>query len=267
MKHVLSVQDLSCMGRCSLTVALPTLSAMGCRCSVLPTALLSTHTGFPAPHRRSLTEDIHQICKHWQTTAVQFDAIGVGYLADPEQAQAVAQVLDAFPALTVVDPVMGDHGQLYKRITPDHVAAMAQLCKKGNILLPNVTEAALLTGLEYRETPDAGYLQELTAAMGDFGADAVVITGVSGKNGTIGFYGSDRGQAFSYETKSVPMQSHGTGDLFAAVVLGGMMTGRNVFESARLAAGFVEQVLHATKAPSPHGAEFESQLPWLIQQQ
>ena len=266
MKHVLSIQDLSCLGRCSLTVALPVLSAMGCRCSVLPTTLLSTHTGFPKPYRKSLTEDVDRIGRHWEDLQVSFDAIGVGYLADPEQTMAVERVLETFPALTVVDPVMGDHGKLYSAITPDHIAAMKCLCRKGDVLLPNVTEAALLTGLPYREQTDESYLRELTDGMLSYGARAVVITGVSGRHGTVGFYGSDQDKVFSYTTSTVPVSSHGTGDLFAAVVLGGLMDGRSVEASARLAAGFVERVLQNTPAASAHGAEFETQLPWLMHQ-
>ncbi len=266
MKHVLSIQDLSCLGRCSLTVALPTLSAMGCRCSVLPTAVLSTHTGFPTPYRRGLTEDLTAICSHWKAVGVSFDAIGVGYLADPRQAEAVMEVLDAFPSLTVVDPVMGDHGKLYSSMTPEHVQAMGNLCKKGEILLPNVTEAAMLTGLPYRENADSAYLRELTAGMLSFGARGVVITGVSGKQGTIGFYGSYRGEDFSYTAQKIQRQSHGTGDLFAAAFLGGLMAEKTVYDSAVLAASFVERTLNATETVSPHGAAFESQLPWLTGQ-
>lgn len=263
MKHVLSIQDLSCTGRCSLTVALPILSAMGCRCTVLPTTVLSSHTGFPAPHRRGLTEHIAPICDHWRSLDISFDAIGVGYLADPQQAEAVEQVLDTFPALTVVDPAMGDHGMLYGSITPDQVRAMAQLCRKGNVLLPNVTEAAFLTGLDYRETADKTYLAELTAGMLNFGAEAVVITGVSGKNGTVGFCGQAGSEGFFYEAPCIQRQFHGTGDMFAAVLLGGLMADKDVHTAAKLAAGFVERTLSQSGAPTPHGAEFETQLPWL----
>ena len=266
MKHVLSIQDLSCTGRCSLTVALPILSAMGCRCTVLPTTVLSSHTGFPDPHRRGLTEHIAPIVRHWKSLDMKFDAIGVGYLADPQQAEAVEQVIDTFPALTVVDPAMGDHGRLYSSITPEHVQAMAGLCRKGNMLLPNVTEAALLTGIPYRETPDAGYLKELTAGMLGFGADAVVITGVSGRRGTIGFCGEAGGEAFSYEAPCIQSQFHGTGDMFAAVLLGAMMAGKPVQAAAALAAGFVERTLANSGEPTPHGAKFETQLPWLWEQ-
>lgn len=266
MKHVLSIQDLSCTGRCSLTVALPILSAMGCRCTVLPTTVLSSHTGFPDPHRRGLTEHIAPIARHWKDLCMEFDAIGVGYLADPQQAEAVAQVLSAFPALTVVDPAMGDHGKLYRSITREQVQAMAQLCKKGNVLLPNVTEAAFLTGLPYRDAPDRAYLRELTAGMLSFGADAVVITGVSGKNGTIGFCGMADREEFFYEAPCIQSQFHGTGDMFAAVLLGGLMAGKTVKAAATLAAGFVERTLACSGDPTPHGAEFEPQLPWLWEQ-
>lgn len=266
MKHVLSIQDLSCAGRCSLTVALPVLSAMGCRCSVLPTTILSTHTGFPAPYRKSMTEDILRVANHWSSLDMQFDAIGVGYLADPAQFEAVISVLEQFPAYKVVDPVMGDHGKLYSSITPEHIEGMKLLCAKGNLLLPNVTEAAFLTGLPYREQADAVYLQELCRGMLDFGAQAVVLTGVSGKTGRIGFYGRESAGDFSYEAPCIPASFHGTGDLFAAVVLGGQMMGKSLQKSAELAAGFVERVLTHSGTPTPHGVCFEEQLPWLWKQ-
>ncbi len=266
MKHVLSIQDLSCTGRCSLTVALPILSAMGCRCTVLPTTVLSSHTGFPDPYRRSMTGDMVPVADHWKQLNMHFDAIGVGYLADPMQAEAVEKVLQTFPALTVVDPAMGDHGRLYSSITSDQVQAMAKLCRRGNVLLPNVTEAAYLTGLPYREQADKAYFRELTEGMLEFGAEAVVITGVSGKTGTIGFCGSSAGQEFFYQTPCVKKQFHGTGDMFAAVLLGGLMAGKTTKSAAELAAGFVERTLEGSPEPTPHGAEFELQLPWLWQQ-
>ena len=157
MKRVLSIQDLSCVGRCSLTVALPVLSAMGCQAVPLPTALLSTHTAFPAPHRKALTGDLLPMADHWQAQQVTFDAITVGYLAGPEQVQAVEGVLDRFQALVVVDPAMGDHGRLYSSLDAGQVEAMARLCRRGQVLLPNVTEAALLTGLPYRENAEESY--------------------------------------------------------------------------------------------------------------
>ena len=128
MKRVLSIQDLSCVGKCSLTVALPVLSAMGCACSVLPTALLSTHTGFADPYRKSLTPDMDAITRHWQSQNISFDAITVGYLADQAQTETVLRILDRFSCPVIVDPVMGDHGKLYSGLSEDHVEAMKKLC-------------------------------------------------------------------------------------------------------------------------------------------
>lgn len=267
MKRVLSIQDLSCLGKCSLTVALPVLSAMGCACSVLPTAVLSTHTAFPNPHCRSLTEDIFPMAQHWKSVGADFDAITVGYLADPEQAEQVKQVLDLFGDTVILDPVMGDHGKLYSRLTLDHVEAMAGLCRRASFLLPNVTEAALLTGLPYRERADEGYLRELADGLHDFGVKGAIITGFLWDDEHTGFYGYDRREGnFSYRAKRIPKSLHGTGDLFAATFAGGLMAGKQACDAATLAAKFVERVVAATPEASPFGAEFESQLPWLVQQ-
>lgn len=264
MKQVLSVQALACVGRCGLTVALPVLSAMGCQCSVLPTTLLSTHTGFSHPHKQDLKEHFAPIWAHWQAQNVQFDAITVGYLASPEQAQGVLSLLEQFPAFTVVDPVMGDRGKLYSGITEAHIQAMKSLCKAGNILLPNVTEAALLTGMEYRETADEGYFRELAQGMLAFGADAAVVTGVSAGQGRIGFSGAMKtGEVFSYDALCIPKTLHGTGDLFCAALTGAYLRGMDVKKAATLAAQFIERVVAATKEQTFFGAEFESQLPWL----
>ena len=263
MKQVLSVQDLSCLGKCSLSVAMPVLSAMGCACTPLPTAILSTHTGFPAPHVRSLTEDIAQTCDHWQRIGARFDGISVGYLSDPAQAAAVEQVLEAFPAPVVLDPVLGDQGKCYTGIGADHVAAVKQLCAKATVLLPNITEACLLTGIPYRQTTDAGWYAALLAATAALGAEKVILTGVSLSEGKTGFVGTE---GISYQTHTLPGSFHGTGDLFAAVFTGSFVQGRDLAASAALAAGFVERVIRATGEPTPFGVNFESQLPWLWQQ-
>lgn len=266
MKRVLSVQDLSCLGKCSLTVALPVLSAMGCACSVLPTAVLSTHTAFPAPTCRSLTDDILPTAEHWKSIGAAFDAISVGYLADPEQAEKVVQVLELFGDTVILDPVMGDHGKLYSRQTPDHVTAMRKLCRKAKYVLPNVTEAALLTGLPYREQVDDDYLRELAAGLMDFGVEGAVITGFLWDNAHTGFFGTDLQGSFSYKAPRIPKHFHGTGDLFAAVFTGGLLAGKGMEDAATLAARFVEKVISATEESSPFGIAFEPQLPWLWEQ-
>ena len=265
MKQVLSVQDLSCVGKCSLTVALPVISAMGCTCSVLPTTLLSTHTGFPEPYRKSLTEDMDRICNHWQRIGAEFDAVSVGYLCDPSQTAAVERLLDTFGGIRVIDPVMGDHGKLYRSITPEHVDAMKRLCRKGTVLLPNLTEAALLTGLPYRETPTEEACEQLLAGMSEFGAETVILTGVS-RQDELGFAGIHKGKAFSFFAPKVPRQCHGTGDLFAAVVTGALVQGKTPVQAATLAARFVARAIRATPEATPFGVTFEGELPSLWQE-
>lgn len=264
MPHVLSIQDLSCLGKCSLTVALPVLSCMGCACTPLPTAVLSSHTAFPAPYVRSMTEDIIPIVTHWNACGVQFDAISVGYLSDPAQAATVGDVLDSFAGIKIIDPVLGDHGRLYSAMTDIHISAMAQLCKKGSILLPNITEASLLTKLPYREQGDKAYFRELLDGMLAFGADAVVLTGASLDPGKTGFaFKSETGEEFFYETEMLPGQYHGTGDIFCAVFTGAVALGKPLTKAATLAAGFVEDVIRATPGESLFGVHFESCLPRL----
>ena len=264
MNRVLSVQDLSCLGKCSLTVALPVLSAMGCAAAALPTTLLSTHTAFPKPHRRSLTEDLKPVCDHWKAIGADFDTVTTGYLADPTQVEAVMAVLDEFPdALHIVDPVMGDHGRLYSSITDDHVQAMQTLCRRADVILPNVTEAAFLTGLPYRETADPAYYRALLAGMERFGAKAVILTGVSLEAGMLGCFGKDEQGEFSCQNEKIHRACHGTGDLFAAVVAGAMTRGKTARQAAALAAEFTRRVVENTPAPTPFGTEFEACLPWL----
>ena len=264
--QVLSIQDLSCMGKCSLTVALPILSAMGISTSVLPTAVLSTHTGFPSPVVQPMTENLTDFADHMASVGGSFDAVSTGYLSDPQQAEVVCGVLDKFQSLKVIDPVMGDHGKLYSRITSEHVDAMKQLCKRGDYLLPNLTEAAFLTGMPYREACDGAYLIEMAEALCNFGAKGVIITGLSWDEGYTGWAGMLSGRLFSYRARRVPRSQHGTGDMFSAVTAGALTLGKNLPVAATLAARFVEQTIQATPASTPFGANFEPILPWLWQQ-
>lgn len=260
MKRVLSVQDLSCVGKCSLTLALPVISAMGVSCSVLPTAVLSTHTAFPGPHVRDLTEDMAPVRQHIASVDAQFDGICVGYLSSPRQAREVGLLADTFGAPLILDPAMGDHGKLYSGIRRDHVDAVRQLCHRAAVLLPNITEAAYLTGLPMDAAPDA-----LLDAVMALGPKACVLTGVSLKPGMTGFLGADENGTFSYQTEVLPGAFHGTGDLFAAVLTGALMKEMTLERSARLAAGFVERCIRDAK-PSPFGLSFEEHLPWLWEQ-
>ena len=267
MKKILSIQDLSCLGKCSLTVALPVISAMGCACTVLPTAVLSTHTAFPDPYCRSLTGDILPVAEHWKSVGAAFDTVAVGYLADPEQTGQVERVLELFEATVVLDPVLGDGGKLYSRFTEDHVRAVKSLCRRADYLLPNLTEAALLTGIPYREEADGAYLEELTRGLLELGPKCVVITGFTRRDGRTGFYGAGaEGKTFHYYARRIGKHFHGTGDLFAAVFTAALARGKTAQEAARLAARFTERVIAATAESSPFGIAFEPELPWLMEQ-
>ena len=263
MKKILSIQDLSCVGKCSLTVALPVLSAMGCQCTPLPTGLLSSHTAFPDPHIRPLTEDLAPICKHFQKIGAKFDVISVGYLSCPAQAQAAAQILDAFPALTVIDPVLGDNGKLYSGMDDTHVSAIRQLCRRADILLPNVTEAACLAGIPYQQTTDLSYYQQLLEGIKPLAKQGALITGVSLAPDTVGFIGWENGALFSYQAPLLPVSSHGTGDLFCAVFTGAVAEGKTLYQAGVQGADFVAQVLSSVTENSLFGLPFEEKLPLL----
>ena len=259
MKHILSIQDLSCVGRCSLTVALPVLSAMGLRCSVLPTAVLSTHTAFPGPRVQSLTEQLLPFAEHWKSLGISFDAISVGYLSDPEQAETVGALLRLLDApLVILDPVLGDHGRLYSRKTPAHLEAVRRLCSQADVLVPNLTEAAFLTGNSYEEqvkNPEKliKELQRLTPR--------VVVTGLTEQENFIGVCGAEQdGVPFVRYARRVPRQFHGTGDLFAAVLSGSLLQGLSLEKAAARAMEFVRCCVAETERESPHGVEFERQL-------
>ena len=261
MKHILSIQDLSCVGRCSLTVALPVISAMGHQCSVLPTAVLSTHTAFPGPEVADLTDRLEGFARHWQENGISFDLVSVGYLSDPRQAEIVERILEQIGSFTVLDPVMGDHGKLYSRISSDHIGAMKRLAARADVLLPNLTEAAALAGMPYREQVEEAYLDDLTEGLLALGARAAVITGVHLRDGAIGYYGRDReGNTFCYQGELIPRQFHGTGDLFAAVLSGSLAAGSPLPAAAQKAAEFVRACVENTENVTPFGVEFEKQL-------
>lgn len=257
MKQVLTVQDLSCLGKCSMTVALPVLSAMGCSCSVLPTAVLSTHTAFPHPFVRNLTADMRPILEHWRTIGAEFDSILVGYLSNPKQVEAVAALWECFDAYRILDPAMGDNGNMYAGITDAHVASIKHLLNNADLLIPNVTEACLLTDTPYQERFTEPEYRQLIEKLQTLGAKQVILTGVSPEAGKTGFFCSD---GTVYQTDALPGSYHGTGDLFAAVCTGALLQGKALSEAATQAAKFVEQAIRLTGTPTPFGITFEPHL-------
>ena len=164
MKRIASIQDISCLGRCSLTVALPVISAMGVECAIVPTAVLSAHTAFPGFVSRDLTDQLPAIAAHWRQQNVHFDALYTGYIASVPQVQQVLDFFDAVKSpdtLLIVDPAMADHGKLYAGFGDDFPAAMARVVARADVALPNITEACLLTGTPYREDVDEGFARTL----------------------------------------------------------------------------------------------------------
>lgn len=270
-KNVLAVHDISCVGKCSLTVALPILSAAGCTVSVLPTAVLSTHTGgFTGFTFRDLTEDIPNIMDHWKTLGIKFDAIYTGYLGSFEQLRLVAQLIDEFrtpETLVCVDPVMADNGRLYSSFDSDFPKGMARLCQKADLILPNRTEAALLLEEPYQDGPrDRKQTEELLRRLSALGPRQVVLTGVSFRSGETGCATYDRTtDRFSFRfAPQVEGGYHGTGDVFASALIGGLMSGFSLAQSAEEAVRFTQSAIdrtHKAGTDVRFGVNFEEGLP------
>lgn len=265
MKRIVTMQDLSCLGKCSLTVAHPVLSAMGLGCSVLPTAVFSTHTGFPAPAVRDLGDFAAPAMDQWQAIGAEFDGILTGYLANPQQAELALELMERFGehARIVHDPAMGDHGRLYSGMGPEMVEAHRALCRRAELILPNLTEGALLAGLAWEERTDLEFCQQIATELLKTSAKAVLLTGFAPTADTVGFYYTDGTAEFAHAAPKIPRACHGTGDLFAAVVTGGLLRDLSVPDSGRLAAEFVHRAIAKTGTDSRFGVEFEEELGWL----
>lgn len=272
MKRIVSIQDISCLGKCSLTVALPIISAMGVECSIVPTAVLSTHTMFQNFTCKDLTDQIGPIADHWESENIVFDAIYTGYLASKEQIGDVCAFFDTFKTkdnLIVVDPVMADNGKLYPAFGPDFPAEMAKVCAKADLIVPNLTEASLLTGLPYRTEYDEEYIREMLQALAKLGPRYVALTGVSFEKGRLGvmYYDREKNEYGSYFAEHLPASFHGTGDVFASTCVGALMRGLSLGDALALAADYTVECIRLTLA-SPeakwYGVEFESAIPYLV---
>jgi len=274
MKRILTIQDISCLGKCSITIALPVISAMGVETVILPTAVLSTHTMFKNFTVRDLTEDLIPITDHWKSEDVRFDAIYTGYLGSAEEIGIAKRIFDEFrtdDTLIFIDPVMADNGKLYPAFDMEYAKLNAELCGKADIIVPNITEACFMTGMDYRETYDEAYIRELIARLKELGSRMVVITGVSLSPGKTGVYGYDRDKDsyFNYQNDRVDAQYHGTGDLFSSVSVGALMRGLSVEDAFRIAADYTADTIRETlKNPEKpwYGVDFEATLPELVKQ-
>ncbi|MCR5161849.1 MAG: pyridoxamine kinase [Lachnospiraceae bacterium] len=272
MKRVLTVQDISCLGKCSLTIALPVISAMGSETVILPTALLSTHTMFKNFTCRDLSDQIMPIARHWQQEGVLFDAIYTGYLGTEEEVDMVLELIKMFKrpeTLVLIDPVMGDNGKLYAAFDSHYAVKNAELCAAADVIVPNITEACLMTGIGYRTEYDEAYIRQLLQALAGLGAKTVMLTGVSlaeGKTGVM-VYDTGRNEYYSYQNTRIPASYHGTGDLFSSTLVGALMRGSSWQDAIKTAADFTAETIRVTmedpKQPW-YGVNFEETLKLIV---
>ena len=274
MKRVLSIQDISCVGKCSLTVALPILSAAGLEAAILPTAVLSTHTAFKNFTFRDLSGDIQAITDHWMQEKISFEGIYTGYLGSFEQIQLVGKIFADFDhdqMLKFVDPAMGDNGKLYVGFDEAFARKMGELCGKADIIVPNLTEAAFMLGekfmgSEYSEADIKSLLKRLCK----LGAKTAVLTGISFDDKLCGAmaYDSNENKFIEYYAEKLPVSFHGTGDVFASACFAALMHGQPLQKALRTAVEYTVESIRCTISYPNHnwyGVDFESAIKKLLQ--
>lgn len=271
MKRIVSIQDLSCIGKCSQSIALPVLSAMGIECAALPTALLSAHTAFDGFVCRELSDGFAPITAHWKSMGVHFDAIYTGYLGSEAQVALLQQIFDDFDTdenLIFVDPVMADHGKLYSGFSPDFPEKMKSLCKRADIVTPNVTEACLLTQTPYRDWQSEADICSLLEKLLQLGPRTAIITGIRLDEQHMGVATMNADGKFSlHKTDYLPAVFYGTGDLFASTCVGALTLGMPAEEAIATAADYVLKTIRVTAANPDarwYGVDFEKTLPYLM---
>ena len=271
-KSAVTINDISGIGRCSITVACPILSAAGIQTCALPTALLSTHTGgFDGYSFLDLTEEMTKIINHWSSLNITFDAIYSGYLGSTEQLNTVINFIDNNKdSLIMVDPVMGDGGSFYAGFTVEYISGMKKLCGKADIIVPNITEAFLLLGREYTEGPyTEEFIKELMKEISKTGCKKIVLTGVYFDEFEIGAASYDReNDVFEvYLAPRIEGFYHGTGDVFASVILSALLNNKTLAEATKIAVDFTEDSIIKTKnagTDTRYGVLFEQVIPSLI---
>ena len=268
---ILTIQDISCVGQCSLTVALPIISACGIETCVLPSAVLSTHTaGFSGYTFRDLTEDMPAIKDHWVKEGIRFDAIYTGYLGSTKQIDYVADIFDSVGSdscVKIVDPAMADNGNLYPGFDAEFVEAMKKLCGKADFVIPNITEACFLTGVEYKTQYDRAYIDTILEKLTALGCRNVIFTGISYEEGQTGVVVYENGNYAYYQHEKLSNSCHGTGDIYASAFVGALVRGKTAYDAARIAADYTVECIKATARLDNHwyGAAFEPVILKLIQ--
>ena len=272
MKRILTIQDISCVGRCSLTVALPIISAAGVEAGVLPTAVLSTHTMFPKFTFCDLTDEIDGISNAFSELNIGFDAIYTGYLGSFRQLGLVSDLIDQHRTennLVVIDPAMADNGKLYPAFSPEFARAMADLCGKADLIIPNLTEAAFMLDIPYTESYDEEYIRDLLKKLTGLGAKCAALTGISFEEGKLGVYCYDsvNNKYFSYFNERMPVAYHGTGDIFSITCVGALMNGYDWKEAVQIAAKYTAECIRLTMEDGKlqwYGVHFEQAMPYLM---
>lgn len=270
-KRLLTIQDISCVGQCSLTVALPVISACGIETAILPSSVLSNHTakGFTTWTFCDLTEEMPKILNQWKKDNITFDAFYTGYVSKAQ----IPYILDIMEstarsgALRIVDPVMADNGLLYKGFDDDFPQEMLKLCKNADVVLPNITEASLMLGLPYKAKGyDEAYVMQMLEGLHAAGAKNIVLTGVSFEEGKLGVACYDGNKVEYYFNEHLNASKHGTGDCYASAFAGALMRGKSLLEAASIAADFVVEAIRLTLDDEDHwyGVKFEKALPYLI---
>ncbi len=269
-KRILTVQDISCVGQCSLTVALPILSACGFETAILPTALLSNHTAveFNGFTFLDLTSEMEKIVKQWQKENIHFSSIYIGYLGNKKEVDIVKDIYDSIlepNSLKIVDPAMADNGKLYTGFDEEYVNKMKQLVFNSDIILPNISEACLLTDTSYKEQYDEEYIKDLVNKLHYNGAKTVILTGVGYAKEYSGVVVSDNDNFKYYQHAKINKQYHGTGDIYSSVFTGMYLSGKSLYEAATIAADFVVECIKNTIDDVDHwyGVKFESIIPVL----
>lgn len=273
MKRIMSIQDISCLGKCSLTVALPIISASGVETAIIPTAVLSTHTQFQGFTFHDLTGEMETVKAHWQKEGFHFDAIYTGYLGSARQIDIVSDYFDSFRSedtVIVMDPAMADNGHLYTGFDTAFARKMGTLCAKADIILPNISEACLMLDEPYPgEDASEDVIRALLVKLARLGAKMNIITGTTFADGTFGFtgYNAETQAFFRYGTEKIPLKSHGTGDVFASAFVGALMNDFSVDKSLQIAADYTCACIKNTYDDPDHvfyAVNFESELPYLL---
>lgn len=269
-KRILTVQDISCVGQCSLTVALPILSSCGIEAGILPSAVLSTHTGgFTNYTFRDLTKDMPSIIEHWKSENIKFDALYTGYLGNSEQIESIRAICDELlenNSKVIVDPAMADNGSLYPGFDSAYVEEMKSLAFAADIIIPNITEAALLADYQYKENYDEEYIRNLIHTLHERGAETVILTGVGYEAKDSGVVVSQNGDMKHYRHEKISEGWHGTGDVYASSFVGAYLNGKTVYEAAVIAADYTLECIKNTMSDPSHwyGVKFEALIPKLI---